>query len=211
MPDSRHDGGDKEQAGYSFWILNKPYGVLCQFTGENDRPTLGAYGPFPKTVYPAGRLDADSEGLVFLTDDGALKHHLLDPAHRHPRTYWAQVERLPSEEALDRFRRGLVIEGKKTLPAEVRIFDIDPEVWERSAPIRFRKQVPTCWLEIIITEGRNRQVRKMTAAIGHPTLRLIRVALATFRLGDLMPGQRRKLSPGEITLLRKSLNKNNQN
>ena len=205
MTGKRNDVAVRGGKEYSYWLLNKPYGVLCQFTDENNRPTLTDYGPFPKTVYPAGRLDTDSEGLVLLTDDGMLKHQLLDPQHCHSRTYWVQVERIPSERALEQLQYGIVIEGYRTLPAIVRLFDADPDVWERSTPIRFRKQVPTRWIELSITEGKNRQVRKMTAAVGHPTLRLIRVALATLRLGDLMPGQQRKLSYEEIKILRRSL------
>ena len=190
---------------YLYRLLNKPYGVLCQFTDAQNRPNLSAYGPFPKSVYPAGRLDADSEGLVLLTNDGAMKHRLLDPSFRHPRLYWVQVERIPGNGALDRLRHGVIVDGKKTLPALVNRFEGEPGVWDRPVPIRMRKQVPTCWLEIIITEGRNRQVRKMTAAIGHPTLRLIRAGIANLRLGGLMPGEHRDVSAGELRMLRRAI------
>jgi 23S rRNA pseudouridine2457 synthase len=179
--------------------LNKPYGVLSQFT-EDGSPnrTLAEFG-FPKEVYPVGRLDADSEGLLILTDEAALNERLLHPAAGHRRTYWAQVERIPSSEALDRLRRGLKIQDYRALPCTARILEPQPKVPSRSAPIRFRKNVPDVWLELTLTEGKNRQVRRMTAAIGHPTLRLIRTSIGELRLADLnlSLGQWRELTSTE--------------
>jgi len=183
--------------------FNKPYEILCQFTRPDDstKRCLDEFG-FPPNVYPIGRLDYDSEGLLLLSDDGRLNSALLDPAHRHPRTYLAQVERAPEKEALEHLRKGVLIEGRKTLPAQVQLLSEEPELWERSVPIRFRKSVPTSWLELTLTEGRNRQVRKMTAATGHPTLRLVRVSIGKLRLSDLdlSPGQWKELEPNEVSL-----------
>jgi 23S rRNA pseudouridine2457 synthase len=186
---------------YHYILFHKPYGVVCQFTDKAGRPTLADFGPFPKDVYPAGRLDADSEGLVLLTNDGPLQNKLLEPRYDHPRTYWVQVERIPSENALDQLREGIIIEGRKTKPAEVQLLPFEPPLPPRSVPIRFRKYVPTVWLDIVLREGRNRQVRRMTAAIGHPTLRLVRVKIGTISLGDLAPGEWRDLTPEEIQIL----------
>ncbi len=169
-------------------LFNKPYGVLCQFTDQQGRPTLKDYIHVPG-VYSVGRLDFDSEGLLLLTDDARLKHRLSEPKFKQPKTYWAQVEGVPDDPALEKLARGVVIGGRKTLPAKVRRLPDELEVWERSKPIRFRKTVPTAWLELTIVEGMNRQVRKMTAAVGHPCLRLIRVAIGPLKLGDLRPGQ----------------------
>ncbi|MDI6803239.1 MAG: pseudouridine synthase [Bacteroidota bacterium] len=174
-------------------ILYKPYGVLCQFSDKEDRPTLSDLGKFPKDVYPVGRLDFDSEGLVLLTNDNTLKHKLLEPKFKTPKTYLAQVETIPDENALEKLRKGVVIEGKKTLPAEVKLLEQEPNLPPRSVPIRFRKNVPTAWLEITIYEGRNRQVRKMTAAVGHPTLRLVRIKMGNIELGNLLIGEVRNL------------------
>ncbi|MEE8482250.1 MAG: pseudouridine synthase [Acidiferrobacterales bacterium] len=168
-------------------LLNKPCGVLCQFTDENGRRTLADYVPV-KDVYAAGRLDRDSEGLVLLTGDGALQHQLSDPRHQTQKIYWAQVEGIPSNKALDKLRRGILIKGQKTRPADIDEID-EPDLWLRDPPIRVRKNIPTRWLEIKITEGRNRQVRHMTAAVGLPTLRLVRVSIGEWNLADLMPGQ----------------------
>jgi 23S rRNA pseudouridine2457 synthase len=179
-------------------LLYKPYGVLCQFTGEPGRQTLADLGRFPKDIYPAGRLDADSEGLVLLTNDGRLIHRLLEPKFRHPRTYLVQVERVPTAEAIEKLQTGVVIEGKKTLPAGARLLTEEPQVPPRSVPIRFRKNVPTAWIELTLTEGRNRQVRKMTAAVGFPTLRLIRTAIGTIGIGGMRPGDSRILDQKEI-------------
>ncbi len=186
-----------------YFILNKPYGTLCQFTDKEGRPTLGALGRFPADVYPVGRLDADSEGLVLLSNDGKLKHTLLDPKKRHPRTYLAQIERLPTPAAIERLSSGVIIEGKTTLPAKVRLLDEEPTVPPRPVPIRFRKNVPTAWIEITLHEGRNRQVRKMTAVVGHPTLRIIRTGIGSLTLEGLRPGEHRALNSTEIAELRR--------
>ncbi len=177
--------------------FNKPYGVLPCFTDQEGRPTLADHVAIPG-VYAAGRLDLDSEGLLLLTSDGTLAHHITDPQHKLPKVYLAQVERIPNEEALEQLRKGVVLNGKKTRPAEVRLLPEDPQLPDRSVPIRFRKNVPTAWLEITLREGLNRQVRRMTAAVGHPTLRLIRVAIGPIVLADLQPGQWRDLTSSEI-------------
>jgi 23S rRNA pseudouridine2457 synthase len=178
--------------------FHKPYGVTSQFSG--DGATLKDYIPV-KGIYPVGRLDHDSEGLLLLTDDGALQHRLTDPKFQHPRTYWVQVERVPEEESLQRLREGVVVLGRRTRPAQVRRLEAEPELPPRDPPIRFRKNVPTAWLEITLTEGRNRQVRRMTAAVGHPTLRLVRVAIGDLRLGTLKPGEWRELPKVEAARL----------
>ena len=177
--------------------FNKPYGVLSQFTsdGSNNR-TLGEFG-FPKEVYALGRLDADSEGLLLLSDEPQLNRRLLEPRNQHAREYWAQVERVPAAKSLERLRRGVTIQGHKTLPCRARILDPQPELPPRDPPIRFRKQVPTCWLGLELTEGKNRQVRRMTAAIGHPTLRLVRVRIGELDLGNLASGRWRELREAE--------------
>ena len=173
--------------------LNKPYGVLCQFTDRSavPRPTLAAYG-LPAGVYPAGRLDFDSEGLLLLTDDGALAHRLTDPRHKQPKTYWVQVEGAPDPAQLQRLREGVALADGPTRPAQVRRLP-PPALWPRDPPVRFRKTVPDAWLELVLREGRNRQVRRMTAAVGLPTLRLVRVAIGPYRLDGLAPGQWRRL------------------
>jgi 23S rRNA pseudouridine2457 synthase len=177
--------------------FNKPYGVLPCFTDPEGRPTLADFVTIPG-VYAAGRLDMDSEGLMLLTSDGALAHHITDPQHKLPKVYWAQVERMPDEEALKRLRQGVQLNGKRTRPAGARLLSDEPELPERPVPIRFRKSVPTAWVEITLREGLNRQVRRMTASVGHPTLRLVRVAIGPIELGDLKPGQWRSLTNGEI-------------
>ena len=177
--------------------FNKPYGVLPCFTDPAGRPTLADHVAIPG-IYAAGRLDLDSEGLLLLTSDGTLAHHITDPQHRLPKVYLAQVERIPNEEALEQLRKGVVLNGKKTRPAQVRLLPDDPQLPDRPVPIRFRKNVPTAWLEITLREGLNRQVRRMTAAVGHPTLRLIRVAIGPIVLADLQPGQWRDLTSSEI-------------
>jgi 23S rRNA pseudouridine2457 synthase len=177
--------------------FNKPYGVLPCFTDPEGRPTLADYLAIPG-VYAAGRLDLDSEGLLLLTSDGTLAHHITDPQHKLPKVYLAQVERIPNEEALEQLRKGVVLNGKKTRHAEVRLLPDDPQLPDRPVPIRFRKNVPTAWMEITLREGLNRQVRRMTAAIGHPTLRLVRVAIGPVVLGDLQPGEWRDLTSREI-------------
>jgi 23S rRNA pseudouridine2457 synthase len=168
-------------------LFNKPYGVLTQFTDGNGRETLARYVPIPG-VYPAGRLDLDSEGLLLLTDDGKLQHRLSDPRHKMPKTYWAQVEGVPDEKALLALQHGIMLDERRTLPAGARVID-EPSLWPRDPPIRFRKNIPTTWLEIILTEGRNRQVRRMTAATGYPTLRLVRAAIGPYRVDGIAPGQ----------------------
>ena len=183
-------------------IFNKPYGVLPCFTDQNGRPTLADAIDVPG-VYAAGRLDQDSEGLMILTSDGALAHRITDPKHKLPKIYLAQVERIPSEEALVALRRGVVLSGKRTRPAEVRLLPEEPTLPERPVSIRFRKNVPTAWLEIILYEGMNRQVRRMTAAVGHPTLRLVRTAIGPITLGSLQSGQWRGLTSGELEQIRR--------
>ena len=178
--------------------FNKPYGVLPCFTDPNGRPTLADYIDLPG-VYAAGRLDLDSEGLLLLTSDGTLAHHITDPQHKLPKRYLAQIERIPSEEALGQLRTGVVLNGKKTKPAEVRLLPDDPQLPDRPVPIRFRENVPTAWLEIILREGLNRQVRRMTAAVGNPTLRLVRVAIGPIVLGNLHSGDWRNVTSGEIS------------
>ena len=175
-------------------LLNKPFGVLCQFTDRAGRPTLADHVPV-RGVYPAGRLDHDSEGLVLLTDDGALQARLADPRHGTEKVYWAQVEGAPGSEVLERLRRGVVLKDGRTRPARVRRIPEPPGLWPRDPPIRRRAAIPTAWIEIGLREGRNRQVRRMTAAVGHPTLRLIRVRVGAYELGDLRPGQWRKVTP----------------
>ncbi len=168
-------------------LLNKPFNVLCQFTDDQNRPTLADYIDMPG-IYPAGRLDYDSEGLVLLTDNGKLQQRIADPTHKLPKTYWVQVEGVPNTEALDQLRAGLVLKDGPTRPAKVAPM-APPTLWPRTPPVRARQQIPDSWLSIEITEGRNRQVRRMTAAVGHPTLRLVRVAIGPWSLADLQPGQ----------------------
>lgn len=174
--------------------FNKPFNVLCQFTDRSDPPrrTLAEFG-LPPAVYAAGRLDYDSEGLLLLTDDGALANRLTDPRHKQPKTYWVQVEGTPAEEQLEALRRGVVLNDGPTRPARVERLDPAPTLWPRDPPVRFRKTVPDAWLSVTITEGRNRQVRRMTAAVGLPTLRLVRAAMGDTSLGDLAPGTWRAL------------------
>jgi len=182
---------------YRFW---KPYGVLTKFTDEQGRPTLADYVKIPQ-VYPAGRLDLDSEGLLLLTDSGAFQHRLSDPRFEHPKTYWAQVERIPDESALQRLREGVELSenGKTwhTKPAQAALIDV-PNMPERPVPIRFRASIPTAWIQLTITEGKNRQVRRMTAAVGYPTLRLVRWAIGAITLEGLQPGGVEALSQRQI-------------
>lgn len=173
-------------------LLNKPYGVLSKFTDTSGRPTLAALVPVAG-VYPAGRLDADSEGLLVLTSDGALQSRISNPRHHWPKTYWAQVEGDIGGEAIDQLRRGVMLNDGRTRPAEARRIAEPAGLWSRDPPIRFRKSVPTCWIELILREGRNRQVRRMTAAVGHPTLRLIRFSIGPWTLEGLAPGQWRMI------------------
>ena len=181
--------------------FHKHYGVLSQFTGDGSpNRTLAEFG-FPKDVYPIGRLDADSEGLLLLSDEPELNERLLHPRRGHPRTYWAQVERIPTNEALQRLALGVVVQGRKTLPCRAWLLDPQPQPPRRDPPIRFRKNVPDCWIGLELVEGRNRQVRRMTAAIGHPTLRLWRVGIGGLELGPLAAGRWRVLSVAERRLV----------
>lgn len=177
--------------------FNKPYGVLPCFTDPDGRPTLADYVRIPG-VYAAGRLDQDSEGLMLLTSDGTLAHTITDPKHKLPKLYLAQVERIPDKAALEQLRKGVLLSGKRTRPAEVQLLANEPELPERAVPIRFRKHVPTAWIEVTLHEGMNRQVRRMTAAVGHPTLRLVRIAIGPVTLGRLTPGEWREVPPLEI-------------
>lgn len=197
-------------------LFNKPFGVLTQFRASEHGRTLAEFIRLPG-VHPAGRLDKDSEGLLLLTDDGRLQHRLTDPRHKLPKTYWVQVEGIPTDEALERLRRGVVLEGatgaslhraprldpvgdgRRTLPAKARRM-AEPKLWPRDPPIRFRKNIPTSWLEIVLTEGRNRQVRRMTAAVGFPTLRLVRVAIGPYALDGLEPGKWQEIQPSAVSV-----------
>ncbi len=188
-------------------LFNKPYGVLPQFTDEQGRPTLADYLAIPD-IRPAGRLDRDSEGLLLLTDDGALQHRISHPRHKLPKTYWVQVEGLPDEAALERLSRGVTLNDGPTAPAQARLL-AEPELWPRDPPIRYRAAIPTSWLELVISEGRNRQVRRMTAAVGFPTLRLVRRAIGPWTIEGLEPGQWRELAPHEYAMLLKEGNHGN--
>ena len=189
-------------------LFNKPYGVVCQFSasaaGSSARPVGSSAPPSPartlkdhlpqRDVYPAGRLDTDSEGLVVLTADGALQHHITDPRHKLPKTYFVEVEGMPSAAALHQLRSGIDLGDFRTLPAQARIVDTPEWLWPRLPPVRFRKHIPTTWLEITLREGKNRQVRRMTAATGFPTLRLIRYQIGNWTIAGLAPGEWRELS-----------------
>ena len=191
--------------------FHKPYGVLSQFKSDGSKNrTLAEFG-FPKNVYPIGRLDADSEGLLLLSDEAKWNELLLHPRHAHEREYWAQVERIPSPESLKRLEKGVLVQGRKTLPCRAWMLDPQPEIVAaprqsaaatkippRDPPIRFRKSVPDCWIGLELVEGKNRQVRRMTAAIGHPTLRLVRVRIGGLWLGDLAPGRWREIAPDQV-------------
>ena len=168
--------------------FNKPYGVLSQFTDADGRDTLSNFIQV-REVYPAGRLDRDSEGLLLLTNDGQLQARIADPRHKLEKTYLVQVEREPDDDALAQLQNGIMIDGRRTKRAKVRRIDEPDWLWPRDPPVRFRKTVPTAWLELTISEGRNRQVRRMTAAVGHPALRLIRTQIGQWQLNDLLPGQ----------------------
>lgn len=189
----------REQSYYAKVLLafNKPYGVLSQFTDDGSaNATLAGFG-FPSKVYPIGRLDADSEGLLLLSDEPELNQRLLHPRRRHPREYWAQVERVPAREALSALESGLLLDGRRTLPARAWLLDPQPALPARNPPIRFRKTVATCWIGLELVEGKNRQVRRMTAAVGHPTLRLLRVRIGRFALGSLPEGEWVEISRSE--------------
>jgi len=174
--------------------LNKPFGVLCQFTASDGRPTLADYVR-QKEVYPAGRLDHDSEGLLLLTDDGVLAHRLTDPRHKQPKTYLVQVDGALTDAAVQALRRGVSLNDGPSLPAVAEHAQEPAWLWPRDPPVRFRKSIPTSWLSITLREGRNRQVRRMTAAVGFPTLRLIRVRIGGYALDGLAPGETRVLQP----------------
>lgn len=176
----------------SLILFNKPFNVLCQFTDRSvpPRPTLAGFG-LPPQVYAAGRLDHDSEGLLLLTDDGGLAHRLTDPRHKADKTYWVQVEGEPTPERLEQLRRGVLLNDGPTLPARIEQID-PPALWTREPPVRFRKTVPDAWLAVTLREGRNRQVRRMTAAVGLPTLRLVRISMGPYQLEGLQPGQWRQ-------------------
>jgi 23S rRNA pseudouridine2457 synthase len=184
-------------------VFYKPYNVLPCFTDPEGRPTLADYIKV-SGVYAAGRLDRDSEGLIIVTSDGALAHRITDPSHKLSKVYWVQVERIPDEAALDRLRRGIVLSGVRTRPAEVRLLTKEPVLPERSVPIRVRRTVPTAWLEVVLHEGMNRQVRRMTAAVGSPTLRLVRVAIGPVRLGNLPVGSWRIMTAHEESEIKRS-------
>ncbi len=171
-------------------LFNKPFNVLTQFTDASKRQTLADFVSY-KNVYPAGRLDRDSEGLLVLTNDGKLQHQISDPRHKIEKTYWVQVEGVPDQKALTQLQKGLHLKDGLTAPAKARIID-EPSIWPRTPPIRKRANIPTTWLELIIREGRNRQVRRMTAATGHPTLRLIRYAIGSWTIEGLQPGEWKK-------------------
>jgi 23S rRNA pseudouridine2457 synthase len=189
---------------YRYIILHKPYGVLSQFTPEI--PGQGTLSEFnlPKDLYAAGRLDSDSEGLLLLTNDGPLIKRLLEPGAGHERTYLVQVEGIPSAEAITKLEHGVVIQGYRTLPAKARLLESEPSLPPREPPIRVRKHIPTCWIELTLLEGKNRQVRRMTATIGHPTLRLVRTAIGKITLKDIQPGQSRELTESEIASLKRA-------
>ena len=191
------------QRDRQYILFYKPYGVLCQFTddSESPRPTLKEYIEIPE-VYSVGRLDFDSEGLLLLTNDGQLKHRLIDPQFAHSRTYWVQVEGIPTEDALQQLCQGVNIQGYRTKTALGRLLDTEPDLPPRQPPIRTRANITTAWIELILTEGKNRQVRKMTAAVGFPTLRLVRVAIAHLRLENLSVGEWRELTEPELQELR---------
>ncbi len=198
---------NKEMAMTITIRLYKPYGVLSAFRAPPDYAglTLADYIDIDSSVHSVGRLDKDSEGLLLLSNDGPLIHRLLEPRYAHPRTYWAQVERIPSDESLVALRRGLPLKGYTTRPAEAEHLPAPPDLPPRDPPIRYRKNVPTAWLALTLREGKNRQVRKMTAHIGHPTLRLVRVAIGPLTLDGLQPGDWAHLSPEEGRALRESL------
>lgn len=185
----------------TYLVFNKPYGVLSSFTDPEGRPVLSDYIPVPG-VTEVGRLDFDSEGLMLLTDDGRLSHLLTHPRYHVPKTYLAQVEGLPTEEALAMLRRGVLVKGQMTGRTEVELLAETPDLPPRPVPVRVRANIPNSWLRIVLREGHKRQIRHMTAAVGYPTLRLVRIAIGPLTLGDLQPGQWRPLTPAELEQLR---------
>lgn len=174
----------------TIYLLNKPYGVLCQFKRTDERPTLANFIDTPD-VYPAGRLDHDSEGLVLLTNDGDLQTRIAHPKYKLPKTYWVQVEGDITNDALSQLHHGVSLNDGQTRPAKVKKITEPTNLWPRNPPVRFRKNIPTSWIELTITEGRNRQVRRMTASVGFPTLRLVRVRIGNWTLDNLNPGEHR--------------------
>lgn len=197
---NHHSSARTARRGQRYFLLHKPYGVLCQFTAEPGRACLKDWFPV-EGMYPCGRLDADSEGLLVLSDDGAFQARIASPEGKLWKTYWVQVEGIPDERGLEALRRGVLLEGRPTLPAQAKVMEAPP-LAERDPPVRFRKTVPTSWLEIKLREGRNRQVRRMTAAVGFPTLRLFRWAVGEFTAQGLGPGQWREIGPPEAKGLR---------
>ena len=191
-------------ANYRTLIFCKPYQVLSSFTDPEGRPTVGDYVDVPN-VYAAGRLDYDSEGLLLLTSNGKLAHRITHPRHKLKKVYLAQVENIPAKAALTQLRRGVLVKGLRTRPAEVELLPQEPELFPRAKPIRYRQNIPTAWLKITLQEGRKRQVRHMTAAVGHPTLRLVRLAIGPITLANLLPGQWRDLTDDELKALWNSL------
>ena len=192
------------KSGPMLLAFHKPFGVLSQFTPDGSPHRTLAEFAFPKNFYPLGRLDADSEGLLLLSDEPGLNHRLLDPQNTHPRCYWAQVEGVPTSVALEKLSQGVSIGDHQTLPCHAWLLDPQPTVPPRDPPIRVRKTIPDRWIALELTEGKNRQVRKMTAAVGHPTLRLIRVRIGRLDLGDLTQGQWRELNDQEKSLIFKT-------
>lgn len=194
-------GAADVNTGAMLIAFNKPYGVISQFTPDGSpNRTLAEFG-FPKNVYPIGRLDADSEGLLLLSDEAELNERLLHPKQAHEREYWVQVERIPNEEALRELSEGVMVQGRKTLPSRAWMLEPQPTVPPREPPIRVRKTVADCWIAMELIEGKNRQVRRMTAAVGHPTLRLLRVRIGRFELAGLAPGTWKLLSAEERALV----------
>lgn len=189
---------------YRTLLFCKPYHVMSSFTDPEGRTALVDYVPVPD-VYAAGRLDYDSEGLMLLTSDGGLAHRVTHPRYKLPKTYLAQVENIPTPDAIAQLRRGVLVKGHKTRPARVELLTTEPDLFPRSVPIRYRKSIPTAWLKLTITEGKKRQVRRMTAAVGYPTLRLVRIAIGPLNLGTLEPGQWRDITPAEQKQLRQQL------
>jgi 23S rRNA pseudouridine2457 synthase len=187
-----------------YLIFFKPYAVLSDFADPEGRPTLADFILTP-TLEPAGRLDADSEGLMLLTDDGWLAHALTDPRFKLPKTYFVQVENIPDASALQKLRRGVLVKGETTAPAEVELLPVAPELPPRAVPVREHPTIPTAWLKIVLREGKKRQIRHMTAAVGYPTLRIVRVAIGSLTLRGLAPGQWRELTSDELTALRRML------
>lgn len=191
---------------YSYFIAYKPYNVLTQFSGDNPAETLQVLDyAFAKDVYPVGRLDKDSEGLLLLTNDRRVNHRMLDPKFSHAREYWAQVENIPTDSALKQLEKGVRLKDGLTLPAQAQLLTGEPELPPRNPPIRYRANIPTAWLSLTLTEGRNRQVRRMTAAVGFPTLRLVRWRMEILTLAGLQPGQVRALTPEEIQTFKRLL------